>query len=71
MKLTLLNLLIFLSSIINPTIESDKARWKPYYVDTNPATGVTDWHLPFDVSNRKDIKQLKVISIFGDHRDSY
>ncbi|MGY4384051.1 murein DD-endopeptidase MepM/ murein hydrolase activator NlpD [Pedobacter sp. UYP24] len=71
MKCISLTLLIFLSTLINPTIESDKARWKPYYIETNPTTTVTDWFLPFDAINRKDIKQIKIISIFGDHRDSY
>ncbi|RYZ96553.1 MAG: M23 family metallopeptidase, partial [Sphingobacteriaceae bacterium] len=55
----------------NPTIESDKARWKPYYADSEPTAFATDWFLPFEAANRKDVKSIKIISIFGDHRDSF
>jgi len=68
---TLLFYFFLITTFINPTIESDKARWKPYYVDVAPNGKATDWFLPFDVADRKDLKQIKVISIFGDHRDSY
>lgn len=71
MKITLLTALILLLNIQKPTIDNDKDRWKPYYIDTTPTEVATAWSLPFDVANRKDIKQIKVISIFGDHRDSY
>ncbi|WP_131536838.1 M23 family metallopeptidase [Pedobacter nototheniae] len=54
-----------------PTIEKDKDRWKPYYTDANPAAVADNWFLPFDVNNRKDVKNIKIISIFGDHRDSF
>ncbi|MCD0488938.1 M23 family metallopeptidase [Pedobacter sp. MC2016-14] len=64
--------LVFLSFYApGPTIDSDKARWKPYYTDAAPNATVSDWSLPFLSANRKDIKQIKVISIYGDHRDSY
>lgn len=68
---TLLFYLFLITLFNNPTIESDKARWKPYYLDIAPNGTATNWFLPFDVANRKDLKQIKVISIFGDHRDSY
>ncbi|WP_285057063.1 M23 family metallopeptidase [Pedobacter ginsengisoli] len=68
---TLLFYFFLITTFINPTIESDKARWKPYYLDIAPNGRATNWFLPFDVTNRKDLKQIKVISIFGDHRDSY
>jgi murein DD-endopeptidase MepM/ murein hydrolase activator NlpD len=68
---TLLFYLFLITAFSNPTIESDKARWKPYYLDIAPNGTATNWFLPFDVTNRKDLKQIKVISIFGDHRDSY
>lgn len=72
MRVTLLSLLVLWFGLGGPvTIEKDKDRWKPYYTDTAPAVAVNGWSLPFDVANRKDIKQLKIISIFGDHRDSY
>ncbi|HMI04210.1 MAG TPA: M23 family metallopeptidase [Pedobacter sp.] len=68
---TLLLHLFLLTTFTNPTIESDKARWKPYYLDAAPNGTAANWFLPFDVANRKDLKQIKVISIFGDHRDSF
>lgn len=71
MKILFLNFIILFAGWVNPTIESDKARWKPYYIDTAPANVATAWFLPFHIANRKDIKQIKVISIFGDHRNSY
>ncbi|MBC6109978.1 M23 family metallopeptidase [Pedobacter fastidiosus] len=54
-----------------PTIESDKNRWKPYYVDVAPAKIADQWFLPFEGGDRKNVKNLKIISIFGDHRDSF
>jgi murein DD-endopeptidase MepM/ murein hydrolase activator NlpD len=68
---TLLLYLLLITKFINPTIESDKARWKPYYLDAAPGGTATNWFLPFDVANRRDLKQIKIISIFGDHRDSF
>ncbi|KQN36039.1 peptidase M23 [Pedobacter sp. Leaf41] len=68
----LLLLFIFTFSIFEtPTIEKDRDRWKPYYSDTKPQKNAENWFLPFDVSDRKKISNIKVISIFGDHRDSY
>ncbi len=52
-------------------IGKDRARWKPYYSTIAPAKTVDKWLLPFHVSNRSDYKQIRVISIFGDPRDSY
>jgi murein DD-endopeptidase MepM/ murein hydrolase activator NlpD len=54
-----------------PTIDKDKDRWKPYYADVVPVKTINGWFLPFETTNRKDIRQVKVISIFGDHRDSF
>ncbi|MES2454613.1 MAG: M23 family metallopeptidase [Bacteroidota bacterium] len=72
MSLKLLPLLLLLSALfVNPTIDQDKARWKPYYVENVPSNRVAEWFLPFEAENRKDFKQIKVISVFGDHRDSY
>lgn len=64
-------LFLFLFNPSGPTIDGDKDRWKPYYTDIVPANTADQWFLPFDVANRKDMKQLHVVSIFGDHRDSY
>ncbi|PWS31233.1 M23 family metallopeptidase [Pedobacter paludis] len=64
---------IFLSAFLfqTPTIETDKDRWKPYYVDTAPAKIAEKWFLPFEGGDRKNVKNIKIISIFGDHRDSF
>lgn len=55
----------------NPTIESDRDRWKPYYIDNAPTQFANNWLLPFEADNRKSITSIKIISIFGDHRDSF
>ena len=72
MKLILFGILFLWHFPVEPiTIERDRERWKPYYTDTPPVATADSWLLPFDVPNRKDIKQMKIISVFGDHRDSY
>jgi len=55
----------------NPTIETDRNRWKPYYIDANPSQVAENWLMPFEAENRKSINSIKIISIFGDHRDSF
>lgn len=55
----------------NPTIETDKARWRPYYFDGTPSKLADNWVLPFKSANRKNINSIKIICIFGDHRDSF
>jgi len=70
MKLLLFFLFTF-SMFETPTIEKDRERWKPYYFDIKPQKNAENWFLPFDVSDRKKISNIKIISIFGDHRDSY
>jgi len=55
----------------NPTIETDRNRWKPYYIDANPSQVAENWLIPFEAENRKSINSIKIISIFGDHRDSF
>jgi murein DD-endopeptidase MepM/ murein hydrolase activator NlpD len=66
-------LFIFFTALFfeNPTIDSDKDRWKPYFVDGNPSMIADQWVLPFEASNRKDLASIRIISIFGDHRDSF
>lgn len=68
-------LFIFFSTLIlytqKPTIESDRERWKPFFTDAKPTQALKGWYLPFQSGNRKKISSIKVISIFGDHRDSY
>jgi murein DD-endopeptidase MepM/ murein hydrolase activator NlpD len=70
MKLLLFFLFTF-SMFETPTIEKDRERWKPYYSDIKPQKNAENWFLPFDVNDRKKISNIKIISIFGDHRDSY
>jgi len=66
-------LFILLSTLFTetPTIEKDRERWKPYYTDANPAQIADKWFLPFDVADRRNVKNIRIISIFGDHRDSF
>lgn len=70
MKLILI-LLFTLPFFESPTIEKDKDRWKPYYLNVAPHKIVNQWYLPFQVTDRKKTSNIKLISIFGDHRDSY
>lgn len=72
MRFIFVSTLLLCLNLTGPvTIEGDRDRWKPYYTDVAPTEIVNGWSLPFDVIKRKDIKLLKVISIFGDHRNSY
>jgi hypothetical protein len=65
MKLLLFPMLLLWLAPDQPmTIERDKDRWKPYYTDTAPATVASTWYLPFDVANRRDPKQIKVVQHF-------
>ena len=68
-----LSVFLFLAFFLfeTPTIDKDKDRWKPYYMDINPNQVADKWLLPFNVPDRQKISSIKVISIFGDHRDSY
>src|SRR4051812_9774074 len=64
---------IFLSTLFiqKPTIETDKARWKVYFMDAAVSKTAENWFLPFESSDRKSMKNITLVSIFGDHRDSY
>lgn len=57
--------------IQKPTIETDKARWKPYFTDAAPSKTAENWFLPFEGGDRKNMKNITLVSIFGDHRSSY
>jgi murein DD-endopeptidase MepM/ murein hydrolase activator NlpD len=65
--------LIFLSTffIQKPTIETDKARWKIYFTDAAVSKTAENLFLPFESSDRKSMKNISLVSIFGDHRNSY
>jgi len=65
--------LILLSTIFiqKPTIETDKARWKAYFIDAGVSKVAENWFLPFEGGDRKGMKNISLVSIFGDHRSSY
>lgn len=52
-------------------IQSDKDRWKPYYKDIAPEQDVREWLVPFKTADRKDVKTIAVVSVFGAARMSY
>ncbi|MBU1076626.1 MAG: peptidoglycan DD-metalloendopeptidase family protein [Spirochaetes bacterium] len=52
-------------------IEREKESWKVFYHDVTPDNPVKSWFVPFNTSNRTDIKTIRVISTFGAHRYSY
>ena len=55
----------------NSYIEATRSFYKNAYSDIKPARVVTSWMVPFDTNDRYDIRTINVISIFGDHRESY
>jgi len=55
----------------NSYIASTRSYYKNVYNDTKPALVVSSWMVPFDTKDRYDIHTIRVISVFGDHRDSY
>ena len=55
----------------NSYIESTRSYYKEAYRDTKPSIVVTSWMVPFDTKDRYDIRSIRVVSVFGDHRESY
>lgn len=55
----------------NSYIAATRLYYKEAYVDTKPAKVVSAWMVPFDTPNRYDIRSIRVVSVFGDHRESY
>lgn len=55
----------------NEHIDSDKMRWKQFYLEEAPADTTRAWLVPFKTSNRSKLNTLKVVSTFGSHRNSY
>lgn len=55
----------------NNYIESTRLYYKSAYKDIKPSSNVNSWMVPFITKNRFDINTIKIISVFGDHRDSY
>lgn len=52
-------------------ISLDKDRWKKYYSDLNPVQKVSSWYIPFDVVDRKNLRNIVKISPFGTTRTSF
>lgn len=52
-------------------IESTRLYYKDSYQDVNPSAVVSAWIVPFDTPNRTDIRSIRVVSVFGDQRESY
>jgi len=55
----------------NSYIEATRSYYKDAYMDCKPAKVVSSWNTPFDTPNRYDIHSIRVVSVFGAHRDSY
>ena len=55
----------------NSYIESTRSYYKKAYRDIKPGKVVNGWMVPFDTGNRTDIRTIRVVSVFGDHRESY
>lgn len=52
-------------------IEDDKDRWKEFYKDIAPRREAVQWLVPFKTADRKDVKTISVVSVFGAKRMSY
>lgn len=76
-KTIILAFLIMLPSITalaidkNSYIGATRSYYKEAYVDSKPTKVVSAWMVPFDTPNRYDIRSIRVVSVFGDHRESY
>ena len=55
----------------NSYIGATRSYYKEAYQDIKPAAVVSAWMVPFDTHNRYDIRSIRVVSVFGDHRESY
>ena len=55
----------------NSYIGATRSYYKEAYLDSKPAAVVSSWMVPFDTPNRYDIRSIRVVSVFGDHRESY
>ncbi len=68
-------LLIFFYSlgktILADYIAENKNSWKPYYTDEKPDKIADKWFVPFKTKDRQDHNTIKIISVFGAHRNSY
>ena len=55
----------------NSYITATRSYYKEAYQDIKPAEVISAWMVPFDTTNRYDIRSIRVVSVFGDHRESY
>jgi murein DD-endopeptidase MepM/ murein hydrolase activator NlpD len=70
--MSLINILM-LFLLISETnyIDLYKDGWKQFYNNKTSKEAVDKWFLPFDVPDRSNFKQFKIISTFGSPRQSY
>jgi len=59
------------NNINNDYINSEKELWKPYYQDLTPRDTVSQWLIPFNTKNRKDLRTIGIVSVFGANRVTY
>lgn len=55
----------------NSYIGATRLYYKEAYRDIKPVSVVSSWMVPFDTSNRYDMGSIRVVSVFGDYRESY
>lgn len=55
----------------NSYIRATRSYYEYAYSDIKPASTVSSWMVPFKTNNRFDIHSIRIISVFGDHRESY
>ncbi len=58
-------------TILADYIAENKNSWKPYYTDEKPDKIADKWFVPFKTKDRQDPDTIKIISVFGAHRNSY
>jgi len=52
-------------------IERTRMNYEPAFVEVNPKEPVREWCVPFITGNRQKFNTIKVISVFGDARQTY
>lgn len=52
-------------------LERDAPRFASAYIEVEPVAAVKAWLLPLRTRDRHDVKTLRVVSVFGAHRNSY
>lgn len=52
-------------------IERTRMNYEPAFVEVSPKEAVREWRIPFITGNRQKFNTIKVISVFGDARQTY